>query len=195
MESGKDRVEAVEGSGYAGEFVNQAEALQGADTTHEVGHANSLSDSVDLAGTVANAYAHGVAAAVKAGVFQGGDDGHIVGAGELALLQQECAHGESSFVGYAAKYAAKGQQDTRIGTRHTIKLCGGRSIVVQASRLGEVLIQIEDRTGQAATIDTMSLDPATAGAVVFAIEQAGEAVQADRARRGRMALELARAGA
>jgi len=83
----------------------------------------------------------------------------------------------------------------RIGTRHTIKLCGGRSIVVQASRLGEVLIQIEDRTGQAATIDTMSLDPATAGAVVFAIEQAGEAVQADRARRGRMALELARAGA
>lgn len=197
MESGKDRVEAVEGSGYAGEFVNQAEALQGADTTHEVGHANSLSDSVDVAGTVANAYAHCVAAAVKAGVFQGGDDGHIVGAGELALLQQECAHGESSFVGYAAKYAAKGQQDTPIGTRHTIKVGGGRSIVVQATRMGKVLIQIEDRIGKAVIIDNIPMDRTTAGAVAFAIEQSGEVIQdqIERARSARMALELARAGA
>ena len=86
-------------------------------------------------------------------------------------------------------------QTDGIGTKHTIELCNGRSIVVQASRLGDVLIQIEDRNGAAATIDTMSLDPATAGAVVFAIEQAGEALQAQRARAGRMALELARAGA
>jgi len=161
----------------------KSEALQSADTKHEVGHADSLSNPVDVAGTVANAYAHGVAAAVKAGVFQGGDDGHIVGAAELALLQQECAHDESSFVGYAAKYAAKGQQDTLIGTRHTIKLCSGRAIAVQATRMGTVMLEIIDSNGRSSSVDAIALDPMTAGVLALAVEHSCEAIEADKARR------------
>lgn len=103
---------------------------------------------------------------------------------------------DSLFHTYAAdRVQASAKESGRIGTRHTIKLCAGRSIAVQATKTGSVLVEIIDRTGAAASIDAMSLDPATAGALAFSIEQCGEAIEADRARRLRLAHELQRAAA
>lgn len=72
----------------------------------------------------------------------------------------------------------------RIGNRHTIKLCNGRSIAVQASRLGTVVIDVVDSNGKAASIESMSLDPMTAGVLSLAIEHANEAIEVDKQRRG-----------
>ncbi len=83
----------------------------------------------------------------------------------------------------------------RIGTRHTVKVSASRALEIQANTAGNIVLSVVDRTGAAASVEVMELDPATCGALAFAFEQSCEAIEAQRARGIRLAHELQRAAA
>lgn len=57
----------------------------------------------------------------------------------------------------------------------TIKLNTTRALVVQPCKTGGILICIEDRSGEAASVEALSLTNDQAGALCFALESAFEA--------------------
>lgn len=57
----------------------------------------------------------------------------------------------------------------------TIKITTTRAIVVQPCKTGGILLAVEDRNGEAASIEALTLTNDQAGALVFALESAFEA--------------------
>jgi hypothetical protein len=80
-------------------------------------------------------------------------------------------------------FAPDKRESLLIGTRHTVKLCSGRAIAVQATRMGTVILEIIDSNGKASSVDAIALDPMTAGVLALAVEHSCEAIEADKARR------------
>lgn len=110
--SGEDGVATFAHGGFFFEFVAQAQALQGADSAHEVAQAGDVKAPVQRPGLVADADDHGAAATLTAGLgFDGRQYLLVVGAwacpiNELRL--HACLSGcDVALLLYAAKYLHK----------------------------------------------------------------------------------------